>query len=213
MLDYSVLPLFFTTVFFLVISPGPDLLLISTYSSSKGFKSGLMLSAGVFIAGILQTLLVAFGLGQLMQSMPVFAVAIKTLGALYLGYLGLRMLYTWWLNQQTQPTQQAVRNIEKTTDTDLVIKGFLNNLLNPKALLFFSLFLPQFTTQTTPLSGQILILGLLLSGFALLTNLVFALSFSQFAKLLGNKSNLTKHVDALLGVVFLGLATRLAISK
>jgi threonine/homoserine/homoserine lactone efflux protein len=106
-----------------------------------------------------------------------------------------------------------VRNIEKTTDTDLVIKGFLNNLLNPKALLFFSLFLPQFTTQTTALSGQILILGLLLSGFALLTNLVFALSFSQFAKLLGNKSNLTKHVDALLGVVFLGLATRLAISK
>ncbi|WP_042143224.1 MULTISPECIES: LysE family transporter [unclassified Pseudoalteromonas] len=62
MIDISILPLFFTAVFFLVISPGPDLILISSYSSTKGFKAGLLIALGIFFAGILQTLLVAFGL-------------------------------------------------------------------------------------------------------------------------------------------------------
>ena len=50
MIDYTILPLFFTAIFFLAISPGPDLVLISTYSSTKGFKAGFMISIGVFCA-------------------------------------------------------------------------------------------------------------------------------------------------------------------
>jgi len=210
MIDLSVLPLFFSAVFFLVISPGPDLLLISTYSSSKGFKAGLMLSLGILFAGILQTLLVAFGLGQLMQTMPLFALIIKMIGAVYLGYLGCRMLISWYQNHNN-PSELG--KVQQTTHLQLINKGFLNNLLNPKALLFFSLFLPQFTTGNTALSEQILLLGTLLSVTALIVNLIFALSFSKFAELIGNKIKLGRHIDGLLGFIFLGLAARLAASK
>ena len=210
MIDFAILPLFFTAIFFLVISPGPDLVLISTYSSTKGFKSGLMISLGIFGAGILQTSLVAFGLGQLMQSIPLFAYAIKIVGALYLGYLGMKMLLSWYRNNQQK---NHSKTIEKITGLSLVNKGFLNNLLNPKALLFFSLFLPQFTTGTGLLSVQILILGLMLSCFSLVVNIVFSLTFSKFGKLVGNKFNLGRHIDGFLGIIFLGLATRLATSK
>ena len=172
MIDVSILPIFFTAIFFLVISPGPDLILISTYSSTRGFKPGLMISLGVFIAGVIQTLLVAFGLGQLMQSMPLLAYAVKIVGAVYLAWLGLKMLRSLYLNQQdtTKP-----KEVETISNTSLISKGLLNNLLNPKALLFFSLFLPQFMTGTGSISLQILILGILLSSFALLMNIIFSL--------------------------------------
>ena len=210
MIDFTILPLFFTAIFFLAISPGPDLVLISTYSSTKGLKAGFMISLGVFFAGILQTLLVAFGLGQLMQSIPMFAYTIKIVGALYLSYLGVKMLLSWYRNNLKSGQTKTTENL---TNRSLMNKGFLNNLLNPKALLFFSLFLPQFTTGTGLLSVQILILGFLLSCFALFVNSMFSITFSKFGKLVGNKLNLGRHIDGLLGFIFIGLATRLVTSK
>ncbi|MBJ2149158.1 LysE family transporter, partial [Vibrio sp. IB15] len=95
MIDTTILPLFFVTTIFLAISPGPDLVLISTYSSTRGFKAGVMVSVGIFIAGLIQTLLVAFGLGKLMQAMPPLVLVIKIVGAIYLSWLGVNLLRTW----------------------------------------------------------------------------------------------------------------------
>jgi len=92
MIDLSVLPIFLSAVLLLGISPGPDLLLITTYSSTRGFKSGLMVSGGIFVAGMVQTLLVAFGLGMLLQAMPPLALAVRILGAAYLAWLGVNLL-------------------------------------------------------------------------------------------------------------------------
>jgi len=95
----------------------------------------------------------------------------------------------------------------------LMSKGLLNNLLNPKALLFFSLFLPQFSTDNSSLTGQILVLGTLLSLIAFTCNTLFSFGFSKIGAYLGNKLRLGKHIDGLLGVIFLGLATRLMTQK
>ncbi|WP_052741684.1 LysE family translocator [Kiloniella litopenaei] len=95
MIDVSVLPLFLTAIFFVVIAPGPDLVLITAYSSTRGFRFGLMISLGIFVAGVILTVLVAFGLGQLMQAMPSFALGVKIVGACYLGWLGYKRLLRW----------------------------------------------------------------------------------------------------------------------
>ncbi len=220
MLDLNVLPLFFTAIFFLAISPGPDLLLISTYSSTKGFMSGVIISLGVLIAGLVQTCLVAFGLGELMMIMPGIATVIKWVGAIYLSYLGGKMLRAWYQSQgrekeiTTEQKRLKSNSNQKTLSyMSLLYKGLLNNLLNPKALLFFSLFLPQFTNLESTLSSQILLLGLMLSVFVFIINLLFSLGFSQLGKLMGNKLKLGRHIDALLGVIFVGLAARLLTSK
>lgn len=210
MIDVSILPIFFTAIFFLVLSPGPDLILISTYSSTKGFKSGMMISFGVFIAGIIQTVLVALGLGLLMQSAPLLVYIIKIVGAVYFLWIGIKMIKSWFLNQQELTKQKYVK---RTSNINLISKGLLNNLLNPKALIFFSLFLPQFITDTGSILLQILILGMFLSIFALIMNIFFSLTFSKIGNVIGNKLNMGRHIDGLLGIVFLGLATRLATSK
>ncbi|WP_120497692.1 LysE family translocator [Kiloniella sp. EL199] len=214
MIDVSVLPLFLTAIFFVVIAPGPDLVLITAYSSTRGFRFGLMVSLGIFIAGVIQTLLVAFGLGQLMQAMPSVAFGVKIVGACYLGWLGYKRLLCWYRKDGLSFDRPDDTSLSKY---DLVCKGLLSNLLNSKALLSFSLFLPQFTTGTGSLTAQILILGLLFSGFAFLMNCGFSLFFSQIGQVLGNRlkstRNLGRHIDGLLGVIFVGLATRLALSR
>ncbi|WP_409526317.1 LysE family translocator [Nitrincola sp. MINF-07-Sa-05] len=210
MIDMTILPVFVVATFFLVISPGPDLLLISTYSSARGFKAGLMISVGIFIAGLLQTLLVAFGLGQLMQAMPPLVWAVKIVGALYLSWLGLNLLHAWFKRGSTTTPVEKTKSLSAV---QLIYQGLLNNLMNPKALLFFSMFLPQFTNAELGLTTQILVLGLLLSSIALFINTIFSLSFSKLGAYLGGKIKLGRHIDGILGVVFLSLAARLVASK
>ncbi|MEH6631455.1 MAG: LysE family translocator [Halopseudomonas aestusnigri] len=214
MIDVSVLPLFFTAIFFLVISPGPDLVLITAYSSTRGFRFGLMITLGIFLAGVVQTLLVAFGLGQLMQAMPNFAYGVKIVGALYLSWLGFKMLKSWYNNKQLPNARKKATSLRAF---DLISKGLFSNLFNPKALIFFSLFIPQFTRGSDGLSLQILFLGMLLCFSAFLANLGFSLIFSKLGQVLGGKiksgGSLARHIDGFLGVIFVGMATRLAFSK
>lgn len=206
MIDLAILPMFLGTVLLLVISPGPDLMLISTYSSTRGFRSGLMLAVGIFIAGILQTLLVALGLGKLLEAMPSLAILVRIVGALYLSWLGLNLLRDWFKNKKGA---HAVQSIETMNNRRLVWRGLLNNIMNPKALIFFSLFLPQFANAQSDVTSQILLLGVLLSLVGFCTNTCFAFSFSKLGSLLGRKLKMSRHIDALLGTVFLGLAARL----
>ncbi|WP_077334894.1 LysE family translocator [Vibrio ruber] len=192
------------------LSPGPDLLLISTYSSVRGFKSGASIAFGVFIAGLVQTFLVAFGLGQLLQAVPTLALGVKIVGALYLAWLGLKMLKSWLSDDFAEKNDTKTKSL---TMTRLIYQGLFNNLMNPKALLFFSMFLPQFTSSQIDVTSQILILGLLLSTTALIINILFSLVFSKLGSFINGKLSLGRHIDGILGLVFLGLATRLATSK
>lgn len=137
-------------------------------------------------------------------------MAIKVIGALYLAWLGVNLIKTWYANQ-TSPREALP--VSELKPMQLISKGLLNNLLNPKALLFFSLFLPQFTTANSSLTGQILMLGTLLSLIAFAFNTLFSFGFSKIGAYLGNKLRLGKHIDGLLGVIFLGLAARLMTQK
>ncbi|AZZ96455.1 LysE family translocator [Pseudoalteromonas sp. R3] len=218
MIDISSLPLFFTTIFFLVISPGPDLILLSSYSATKGFRAGLFIALGILFAGVIQTALVAFGLGQLMQTMPLVALIIKMIGAGYLAYLGVKMLLHWHKHSDTaQPERSAAMTDSDLNGLELIRRGCFNNLLNPKALLFFSLFLPQFTSSEYAMTTQLIVLGLLLSLFAFFINLLFAAAFSNLAKTIVTRAKSIKrwavHLDGILGTLFIVLSARLVLSK
>ncbi len=210
MIDFSILPVFILAAILLVISPGPDLLLISAYSSARGFKSGLMIVVGIFLAGVAQSGLVAFGLGKLMQAMPPLIIVIKSVGALYLSWLGINLIRKW---RKRRTEFSSVGQVEQLSSKQLVIRGLLNNLMNPKAILFFSMFLPQFSTGSSDITYQVLVLGLLLSGIALVVNSSFAFAFSKLSHYVSRRFRVGRHADGILGLIFLGLAARLAVSE
>jgi threonine/homoserine/homoserine lactone efflux protein len=169
-----------------------------------------MLSVGIFVAGMVQTVLVAFGLGKLLEAMPSLALLVRVAGALYLAWLGINLLRGWYRNEKGTP---AARPNAPLSNRRLVCRGLLNNIMNPKALIFFSMFLPQFVDSQHDATTQIFLLGTLLSGVVLCINTGFSFSFSKLGSLIGRKLKLGRHIDAMLGAVFLGLAARLATSE
>src|SRR6266404_8289432 len=92
MLDPSVLPVFLLAVLALAVVPGPDLALIVSHALARGVRAGVWCSVGIAVAGFLQTALVAFGLGHLMQRLPVIADAVRFVGAAYLLWIGISLL-------------------------------------------------------------------------------------------------------------------------
>jgi threonine/homoserine/homoserine lactone efflux protein len=212
-IDTTNLPVFLGAVAALLIVPGPDFVLITTQAASRGMKYGVACSLGIGLAGVIQTALVALGLGKLMETWPVFATAVRLAGAAYLAVLGMSLLKSWWQKRNTDGAHQDSAPLERSTKS-IFLAGLANNLLNPKALLFFSVFVPQFVNPSLGSSStQIATLGLLLTAIALLYNLALAFIFAQFKRLELGRGVMARNGEGLVGVLFLFLAGRLAASR
>src|SRR5262249_12305674 len=112
MLDPSVLPIFLLAVFVLAIVPGPDLALIVSHALARGVRAGVWCSVGIAVAGLLQTALVALGLGHLMQRMPVIAEGIRLVGAAYLLWIGIGLL------RRARHARDGAPELRKVTDRE-----------------------------------------------------------------------------------------------
>jgi threonine/homoserine/homoserine lactone efflux protein len=211
MIDISVLPVFLAAVAVQLLVPGPDFVLISSQSASRGARYGIACSLGIFLAELLQTFLVAAGLGKVMAAWPAIATAVRLVGAVYLAYLGIRLLLSWSRRREVHE-----HDVPATTQSaaNLLVVGLANNLLNPKAFLFFSLFIPQFVNPSigSP-STQIAIWGGVLSLLSLGYNILLSLLFSVVRSLRINLPRLQAHGQGILGVLFLFFAARLSCAR
>lgn len=208
MIDASALPTFLAAVAVLLVVPGPDFVLISSQSASRGARYGVACALGIFLAGALQTTLVAVGLGKVMETWPLVATVVRLLGAAYLAYLGIRLLLEWWRRRAVAENRTSLGT---QSPSSLLVVGLVSNLLNPKALLFFSVFIPQFVDPSigsAPL--QIAVWGGVLSLLALAYNLGLSLLFSAVRSLRIDVPRLERHGQGVLGVLFVLVAARLS---
>ncbi|MBV1775304.1 LysE family translocator [Burkholderiaceae bacterium DAT-1] len=211
MIDLHLMPLFLAAVFALMIVPGPDMLLIVGQSMHRGRAYGLACAFGIFLAGGIQTVLVALGLGRVMELFPLVGLGVRLAGAFYLAWMGLKMVRAWATPVNGVATETVQPRISMSR---MVVAGIVNNLLNPKALLFFSMFLPQFVTaHAGPASTQLLIWGALLSSLALAFNIALAVLAAAARTLAKPFAGMQRHAEGWLGVLFVGLAARLAWAK
>jgi len=212
MLDPAVLPVFFLAVLVLAVAPGPDLTLIVSHALARGVRAGVWCSVGIALAGFLQTALVAFGLGHLMQRMPVIADGVRFVGAAYLLWIGIGLLRK--ARRTGAEVSAAPRAIDRERPRGWVWRGLVNNLLNPKALLFFSLFLPQFATapaEEVPL--QIAVLGGLLTITVMTVNLGVAWGAGSVRRVFNPSGRFDHVASSVLGLVFVGLALRMVFQE
>ena len=210
MLDPSVLPLFLLAVLALAIVPGPDLALIVSHALARGVRAGVWCSVGIAVAGFLQTALVAFGLGHVMQRMPAIADAVQLVGATYLMWIGIRML----VKARRRGEGAARAAIDRETSYGWLSRGLVNNLLNPKALLFFSVFLPQFVTahgDEVPL--QMALLGVILTVVVMAVNVGVAWTAGSLRRAFKPGGRFDYVGTAVLGLVFVGLALRMVFQE
>ncbi|GIC75358.1 LysE family translocator [Moritella sp. F3] len=208
MIDFSILPVYLTAVVALLLIPGPDMLLIASSSLSYGRKVGLFASLGNATSGIILTLLAAMGVSAMIAMSPIALKALHFLGGLYLLKMGWDCLRTSSVvAPEVNQTSKMARSLYR--------KAVFSNLLNPKALLFFVLFLPQFVSSNIETSSgeQMLALGLLLNILGLLFNLLLVVTVGTLGKSLLTNERFHIYQHKIMGSVFVLLGAWLLFSQ
>ncbi|MDR2009366.1 MAG: LysE family translocator [Bacteroidales bacterium] len=146
---------FIATAIVLTIMPGPDILFVLTQSISRGKKAGMVFAAGLCTGLIFHIAALSLGLSVLIKESPDTFILLKVFGAAYLVFLGIKS----FLGRNKASFRL---NYEKIDSRKLYTKGILMNLLNPKVILFFLAFFPQFIDINSPNTAiQICFLGFL----------------------------------------------------
>ena len=163
---------FIFSCFVLALSPGPDNLYLATLTVRSGKVAGFSFLIGLLSGCLIHSVLLAFGLNQLIIINDLFFKIIKYSGFFYLLFL----------SYSNYKSDILIYNIEKKNDAiqKIFIRGVLMNLLNPKVLLFFTMFFPNFIySETFSFKFQILSLGII---FIVVTFFVFVfiILFSNF---------------------------------
>lgn len=146
---------FVSAAVLLTLMPGPDILFVITQSITRGRKAGIVFAAGLCTGLIVHVTAVSLGVSVLLMSSPVAFTVLKFAGASYLVYLGVMAFMSRNVNKiQAETSGKAVAKLYR--------KGILMNVLNPKVVLFFIAFFPQFveTSVENPIP-QVLLLGLI----------------------------------------------------
>lgn len=194
--------LFVAAVLGLMVSPGPNMAMVVSQSLSHGARGGIASAAGILVADLIMTLLVCAGITTLAATWPPSFDALRYLGALYLAWLALNALRR---RNATLPSTVA-GNLLRNALRDAI----LVSLLNPKALLFFLVFLPQFVEPRRGfVTLQLLALGLTLSFVAFAFHALLGMSSGRVASLFRRQAAYVRWLDRLQAGVLLGLAVRL----
>lgn len=153
LIEYSQLFYFAAASVLLTLAPGPDILYLIAKSLSDGVKSGVVLALGLCSGLFFHTALVAFGVSEAISRSEVLFHLLRYAGAAYLIFLALSSVRACGRLSLEGKTKRE-------TLARLYVRGIAMNILNPKVVLFFLAFLPQFVPPRSPhIKLDILILG------------------------------------------------------
>lgn len=208
MLGIEALVAFAVALFFLELSPGPDMMLVVGRGIGQGRKIALLTVVGsVFVSGSVQVALLVLGVASLLQTHPLALEVLRWMGAVYLLWYGLRLICSF----------QGVTNSDSVTPTTsnwtAVRDGTINNLTNPKSFLFMFAFLPQFVDPSVgPVWVQLLVLGSLqkLAGIFSLGSV--AIVSGMIGKWIQRWPRMLTWQQRFTGLIMIGLAVRLVLS-
>ena len=195
---------FAITVLVLVIVPGPTVSTIVGQSLARGTRAGLAVLLGTQLANYSMVLVVALGMEAVIGFMGWAFDWVKLIGAAYLIWIGISML---------RSSGFALGNgtVKPKSDWQLVLQGYVVLWSNPKALIFFGAFLPQFIDPSRPTFWQVILFGVVF-------NLIAAISDGTYAILAGTaRTALTgtriRVLNRLAGIILVCGGVWLALQK
>ncbi|MCU7647638.1 LysE family translocator [Pseudomonas piscis] len=203
--DWTTLSIFIGAVLLLLLSPGPNMAFVLSQGMAYGWRGGVASGLGIGVADICLTLLTATGVTTLVASWPPALDLIRYAGVAYLLWLAWKALGS--------RAGLSLAGTPRVPLATVFVRAMGNSLLNPKALLFFMVFLPQFVSPGQgSIAWQLVVLGLVLT----LVSGVFHTSLGVFGAALGRglaarTARVARLQSWLLAAVLLALALRLAL--
>ncbi|MBK5302520.1 MULTISPECIES: LysE family translocator [Gammaproteobacteria] len=198
--------LFFMALAVVYLLPGPDMILLLQTGARQGKGAALATALGLGIARGCHVALAALGLAALFKTAPWTFDVVRLIGAAYLLWIGIQCLRTTML--------PSLNGTDATTEKphwrEAIQRGLLTNLLNPKALLFCSVLLPQFIEpHAGPVLTQFATLGVMLVGVGLLFDSAYALVGAALGRWLQRSPSAQRVQQWLFGSLLIGFAVRL----
>jgi len=185
-----------------IVTPGQDTALTIRNTLLGGRRNGLLTAFGVSAGQATWALATSAGIAAVLQKSDPAFVAVKLAGAAYLVFLGVQTLVPALRSRGATP-KEAPRGRP-------LRQGFVSNLGNPKMAIFFTSLLPQFTRG--PSFAALLILGLIFSAMTLAWLSAYAFVVAKAGDFL-RRSRARRAIDALTGIVLVGLGLRLAAER
>jgi threonine/homoserine/homoserine lactone efflux protein len=200
------LSLFCITACVLILTPGPNFIYVLTRGTTQGRRPALMAAAGLGCGVMLHTMLAGIGISALLRSSYLSFQIVKYGGSLYLIYLGVKIL-------MGDEDPFAGRTRTSTSNHTIIWQSIVTSMTNPKTILFFLSFLPQFVnTQSSSVTPQLLLLG---SIYMLLTIILYG-AIGYFAGGIGHwlstRAVIASRLHWITGGSFIGLGLWAALS-
>ena len=206
--EQSVLLAYTLASILLFVTPGPDMSLWLSRTITSGRNSGLAAVAGTNLGCIVHTLLAAFGVSALIAASQTGFLILKIVGAVYLLWLAIDAI--------RNGSSLNVNNVDKkpVSIANSFLMGISINLTNPKVVLFFITFLPQFVSATDPhVTAKLLFLGTYFVVINIPLSVLMIFGAEKLVVWLKNKPRVMRGVDYTFAGVFAVFALKIAFTQ
>lgn len=193
-------------------TPGPSMLYVLSRTVGQSRMAGLASALGLCLGGIVLAVATALGLATVFQTSDWLVTALRYVGSIYLVWLGIDMI------RGAKAEAQVTFNVEKVRQKPLgaiIWQGVIVEVLNPKTVLFFALFLPPFInagdiqSANASVQIQLLVLGILVPLTAIPSDLVVAYMGGTMTKVINRERAMRERMAWLGGIILIAIALNL----
>lgn len=208
-MDLSIVLAFAVACAVISLVPGPDMMFIMANGIARGRKAGVVAAAGMSTGLAGHTVAASLGLGALLQAAPVALDAVRVIGAVFLVYLAVTTLRSAKDVAKTAPAKFGGRSLRRT-----YVMATLVNLSNPKVVLFYLAFFPQFVTEGGwALPVQFLVMGAVLIVIGFAVDASVGLVSGALSALLLRRPAVQRWLNRVSAAIFGALAVRLVADR
>ncbi|TLP47126.1 LysE family translocator [Cohaesibacter sp. CAU 1516] len=206
-MSMTALTVFIPTFFFVSLTPGMCMTLALSLGMSIGYRRTLWMMLGEVLGVGLVSVAAVLGIASVMLTYPWMFLAMKTMGAAYLFYLGISM----WRSKGKMALSSSQSEMQLGRNWDLMAQGFMTAIANPKGWAFMISLLPPFIDSSRPLASQLTILVAIILLFEFICMSIYAAGGKGLRSLLGNARNV-RLMNRLSGSLMMGVGLWLFLS-
>lgn len=196
---------FSLTALVIVLLPGPNVLFTIGRALAAGRKAALLTIVGTAAGMYLQVILVALGLGVLLEQSIVLMMIVKFVGAGFLVYLGIQAI------RHRHDAAKDLGEVKRVGPLRTIIEGLVVGVTNPKTIVFFLAILPQFVVHgDTPIGVQMLVLGAIFIALGMIFDSLYAIGAGAAREWFGKSPKRLGNLGLAGGVAMIGLGVGLA---
>jgi leucine efflux protein len=198
----------------IILLPGPNSLYVLSVATSRGVRAGFQGACGVFVGDTILLAFTALGAASLLRTYPAWFLVVKYVGAAYLTWVGLNLIWSALFNRRNSDQSDASAGASPDIGTPLqnpFKRALVISLLNPKAILFLLSFFIQFIDPAYPSPAvPFLILSAIIMVFSVLYLSALIFGGAHLAHCFRSRKSLTAALSSAVGGLFVWFGSKLA---